>query len=131
MAECWICSTCGVQYEASEAPPPRCFICEDERQYVGLAGQTWTTPAVLRADDAGLQFRNGLRTHVVPWSEVKAFRYRPGDPWPFVVVRGPIEQRPLLGIQRSDRDLAEAHVADLRARLAEAYGVERPGPDQP
>lgn len=85
----------------------------------------------VRADDAGLQFRNGLRTHVVPWSEVKAFRYRPGDPWPFVVVRGPIEQRPLLGIQRSDRDLAEAHVADLRARLAEAYGVERPGPDQP
>ncbi|MFT4217787.1 MAG: PH domain-containing protein [Micropruina sp.] len=80
----------------------------------------------VRADVEGLTFRNGVRTHVVPWTEVKAFRYRDGDPWAFVVVRGVIEQRPLLGIQRSDRDLAEANVADLRARLAEAYGTERP-----
>lgn len=79
----------------------------------------------VRADDEGLTFRNGVRTHVVPWAEVKAFRYRDGDPWPSVVVRGAIEQRPLLGIQRSDRDLAHEHVADLRARLAEAYGVDR------
>ncbi|MFT4294986.1 MAG: PH domain-containing protein [Micropruina sp.] len=79
----------------------------------------------VRADDQGLTLRNGVRTHVVPWSEIKAFRYRDGDPWAFVVVRGVIEQRPLMGIQRSDRDLAEAHVADLRARLAEAYGVDR------
>jgi PH (Pleckstrin Homology) domain-containing protein len=79
----------------------------------------------VRADDDGLTFRNGVRTHVVPWAEIRAFRYRDGDPWPFVVVRGVVEQRPLLGIQRSDRELAEAHVADLRVRLAEAYGVGR------
>ncbi|MFT3970432.1 MAG: PH domain-containing protein [Micropruina sp.] len=80
----------------------------------------------VRVDGAGLTFRNVVRTHVVPWEEIRAFRYRDGDPWPFVVVRGPIEQRPLLGIQRSDRDLAGQHVAELRARLAEAYRVERP-----
>ena len=39
----YICSTCGVQYEASETPPARCPVCEDDRQYLGMAGQTWTT----------------------------------------------------------------------------------------
>src|SRR5438445_802464 len=36
-------ATCG-------APPPRCDICEDERQYVGWSGQTWTTLDDLRRD---------------------------------------------------------------------------------
>jgi glyoxylase-like metal-dependent hydrolase (beta-lactamase superfamily II) len=39
----FICSTCGVQYEASATPPLSCPICTDDRQYIGLAGQTWTT----------------------------------------------------------------------------------------
>lgn len=38
-----ICTTCGNQYAASERPPIRCVICEDERQYVGWQGQQWTT----------------------------------------------------------------------------------------
>ncbi|MBI2761942.1 MAG: MBL fold metallo-hydrolase [Chloroflexi bacterium] len=38
-----ICLTCGVQYPPSEAPPERCPICEDERQYVGWQGQQWTS----------------------------------------------------------------------------------------
>lgn len=38
---CWTCETCGVQQPPSETPPGRCVICEDERQYVGWAGQTW------------------------------------------------------------------------------------------
>jgi hypothetical protein len=80
--------------------------------------------AYVRADAEGLVFRNGIRTHVVPWSEVKAFRYRPGDPWAFVLLRSELEQLPLMGIQRTDRDLAEEHVADLRHRLEQAYGVE-------
>ncbi|HEX2680117.1 MAG TPA: MBL fold metallo-hydrolase, partial [Candidatus Dormibacteraeota bacterium] len=45
-----ICLTCGVQYPPSEAPPKRCEICEDERQYVGWSGQTWTTLEDLRRD---------------------------------------------------------------------------------
>ncbi len=78
----------------------------------------------VRADEQGLRFRNGIKTHQVPWSEIKAIRYREGDPWPFVLVRSAVEQRPLLGIQRSDRDYAERCVDDLRQRLAKAYGTD-------
>jgi glyoxylase-like metal-dependent hydrolase (beta-lactamase superfamily II) len=41
--ENFICMTCGVQYGESEAAPEHCLICEDERQYIGLKGQRWTT----------------------------------------------------------------------------------------
>jgi glyoxylase-like metal-dependent hydrolase (beta-lactamase superfamily II) len=39
----FICTTCGAQYPDTEAPPVGCPICQDERQYVNPAGQTWTT----------------------------------------------------------------------------------------
>ncbi len=51
---CYICVTCGVQF--AEAPPARCPVCEDERQYVGWKGQQWTTIEALRRDH-----RNVLR----------------------------------------------------------------------
>jgi len=41
--ENYICATCGVQYGQTDAPPEHCLICEDERQYIGLKGQRWTT----------------------------------------------------------------------------------------
>ena len=44
----FICKTCGVQYEASAAPPAHCPICEDERQYLPEGGQAWTTLAELQ-----------------------------------------------------------------------------------
>jgi hypothetical protein len=44
----FICATCGTQYPASANPPEHCPICEDERQYVGLGGQQWTTLEELR-----------------------------------------------------------------------------------
>ncbi len=34
--------TCGVQQPPSAAPPPKCPICDDFRQYVGPEGQRWT-----------------------------------------------------------------------------------------
>lgn len=46
----YICTTCGVGYAPSEAPPHRCDICADERQYVNAKGQSWTTLAELQAD---------------------------------------------------------------------------------
>jgi glyoxylase-like metal-dependent hydrolase (beta-lactamase superfamily II) len=38
-----ICITCGSQFAESERAPERCPVCDDERQYVGWAGQEWTT----------------------------------------------------------------------------------------
>ena len=41
-----ICETCGTQYPDA---PTRCAVCEDERQYVGAHGQTWTNHEALKA----------------------------------------------------------------------------------
>src|SRR5574340_221520 len=46
----FICVTCGTQFADSEGPPAHCPICDDERQYVGLQGQQWTTLDELRRD---------------------------------------------------------------------------------
>jgi hypothetical protein len=39
----FICVTCGTAFAPSQAPPERCPICLDDRQYVGAGGQQWTT----------------------------------------------------------------------------------------
>jgi hypothetical protein len=44
----FICITCGTQYPESAKPPRSCPICEDERQYVGMNGQEWTTLEAMR-----------------------------------------------------------------------------------
>jgi len=45
----FICNTCGTQYAPSEKPPANCPLCDDERQYVTPAGQSWTTLPGLQA----------------------------------------------------------------------------------
>lgn len=52
----WICRTCGNQHPEHHAPPTCCRICEDPRQYVGWAGQEWTT-----LDELGLDHRSEIR----------------------------------------------------------------------
>jgi hypothetical protein len=39
----FICTACGMQYADSDKPPAQCAICEEERQYVPVRGQSWTT----------------------------------------------------------------------------------------
>jgi hypothetical protein len=46
----FICRTCATQYPALFQPPENCPICEDERQYVGLKGQQWTTLQALQEE---------------------------------------------------------------------------------
>ena len=48
--ERYICETCGVEYAASDGPPASCIVCEDERQYIGLNGQRWTTAGRMKSD---------------------------------------------------------------------------------
>ena len=47
--QAFICTACGTQYPPGDAPPAQCTICEDERQFVPLRGQTWTTLPALAA----------------------------------------------------------------------------------
>ena len=79
----FVCVTCGVQYPPSDAPPARCPVCEDPRQWVPETGQAWTTLDELRAghvnriaDDGGLtgigtepKFAIGQRALLVPDGE--------------------------------------------------------------
>ncbi len=46
----YVCITCGTQFSPSVEPPAACPICNDDRQYVGLDGQKWTTLDELRQD---------------------------------------------------------------------------------
>lgn len=57
----FICTTCGTQYPPSDSAPKNCPICDDERQFIGFAGQGWTTQEKLAL------------THVNGWLE-----YEPG-----------------------------------------------------
>ena len=55
-----ICTACGTSYPDVPEPPSCCLICEDERQYVPLGAQAWTTPARLASG------------HVNGWRELEA-----------------------------------------------------------
>jgi glyoxylase-like metal-dependent hydrolase (beta-lactamase superfamily II) len=49
----FLCKTCGTQFADSGGKPPEsCPICEDERQYVPVEGQQWTTLAEVRSAHA-------------------------------------------------------------------------------
>ncbi|HUC17683.1 MAG TPA: MBL fold metallo-hydrolase [Acetobacteraceae bacterium] len=43
----FLCTACGTQYPPSDTTPSLCPICEDPRQYVNPAGQSWTSPESL------------------------------------------------------------------------------------
>jgi Bacterial PH domain len=80
----------------------------------------------VRADSSGLRLRNGLRTHVIPWSRVHKILLRRGDPWAFVLLR-PTDGRPfeadldadkqmLMGIIATEGAAARLAVEELRRR---------------
>jgi glyoxylase-like metal-dependent hydrolase (beta-lactamase superfamily II) len=43
----YLCKACGIQHPERAAPPERCRICEDERQFVPATGQEWITSEAL------------------------------------------------------------------------------------
>ncbi len=54
----FICTACGTEYPPLPTAPPACPICQDERQFVPGAGQTWTTLEALASGHA-----NAFRQH--------------------------------------------------------------------
>lgn len=54
----WICATCGLEHPDSDRAPAACAVCADERQYVLVGGQSWTTHEALATA--------GHRVHVEP-----------------------------------------------------------------
>jgi hypothetical protein len=53
----FICTACGTQFPESAKAPAHCRICEEERQYVPEAGQSWTTLEALATSHVN-QFRD-------------------------------------------------------------------------
>lgn len=56
--QAFICVTCGTQFAPSEPPPDACPICLDERQFLPVGGQSWTTLERMRETHA-----NAWRLH--------------------------------------------------------------------
>jgi hypothetical protein len=80
----------------------------------------------VRANETGLQIRNGLRTHQVPWARVHKIIFRRGDPWAQLLllpadggefeVDLDAEKRQLMGIQAVDGIRAQRAIEELRRR---------------
>ena len=82
--------------------------------------------SVVRADRDGLRFRNGLRTHTVPWARVHKVILRRGDPWAMLLLTPgdgrpftadlDAEKRQLMALQYGDGAAAQLGVEELRRR---------------
>ncbi len=79
--------------------------------------------SIVRTSPEGLLVRNGVRTHWIAWEQVRGFRFTTHDPWAYVLLVGEPDSRPLLAVQRTDGDRAEADVARLRAAWDEALAA--------
>ena len=59
--QAFICTACGIQYEPSARHPDHCIICSEERQYIPVSGQNWTTlPKLQRSHMATFRNDHGL-----------------------------------------------------------------------
>lgn len=85
--------------------------------------------STVRVQPDGLTYRNGLRTHHLPWSDVGPIHFEPGNPWPRVELRGASAEGdhdhvPLMGIQGSDKSYAFAQYEALLRAVATARAAE-------
>lgn len=65
-----VCTTCGTQYPAGNAPE-QCTICLDDRQYIPEGGQSWTTPGDLTRKSSIRTLQ--LQDHVYEFTIVPTF----------------------------------------------------------
>lgn len=64
----YICETCGVQHDLSSTEPKECKICTEDRQYVSVNGQSWTTLEQLVHSK---QYKNEFTTEVEGLHSIK------------------------------------------------------------
>lgn len=79
----------------------------------------------VKADKAGLWVRNGVRVHSYRWDEVRGVRFRPGDPWAYVLLDNSAERvrrsgeryrrQQMIAIQSPDGARARRAVEDIVA----------------
>jgi hypothetical protein len=91
-----------------------------------VGGLVAMAASFVRADETGLQIRNGLRSHQVPWGRVHKIIFRSGDPWAQLLllpddgtefqVDLDAEKRQLMGIQAVDGARAQQAIEELRRR---------------
>ena len=62
-----ICCACGTSYASGTAAPEDCPICDDERQFVPVSGQAWTTPQALASSHT-----NAWRHHEPALFEIRS-----------------------------------------------------------
>jgi len=89
----------------------------------------------IRVQPGGLWFRNGLRTHELPWSDVGPIHFGAGAPWPQLVLRGASaegdrETMMLMGIQGSDKAYAQGQYEALLVAVAAARRVAEGSSDE-
>ena len=57
----YLCVTCGTQFPPADHAPEHCAICQDERQFVGLQGQQWTTLDKLQKSHRNMIYQEAER----------------------------------------------------------------------
>lgn len=73
----------------------------------------------VRADEAGLMIRNGVRVHRYRWDEIRGVRFRPGDPWAYLLLDNTPERRERSGEQYRRQQMIAVQSPDgARARRA-------------
>lgn len=92
-------------------------------------GAVWAMAvSTVRTGPEGLRIRNAFRTHTLAWSEIRAIRYRPGEPWAAVTLHradteGVYGRRAMMALQRVDGDTTMGRVREL-ARLLRAHTTD-------
>ena len=56
----YLCTACGLQFPPADAPPARCPVCDEARQYIPAPGQGWTTLEAL-GQHGGRELHPSLR----------------------------------------------------------------------
>jgi hypothetical protein len=70
----------------------------------------------VRASDDGLEIRNGYRTHVIPWGQIRGISMRRGAPWP-TLVHGDDERTVLFALQGTDGPRTKKAIDELVRRI--------------